>query len=187
MKKTYQQAFMKVRYITPFALDKNIGREYNQVISELPEDCYVVLRDGDTMFLTPDWGKQIEEIILANPEYDLITCMTNRIGNKDQCFHEMFDEEIIGSHIIIGRYLSKSVKRTTVIPHTICPGMLMIFHKSLWNEIKFKENTIFFDKRFSEAVLKSGKKIGLAKGLYLLHLYRWGQEKPTNYIKHLQK
>lgn len=177
---------MKIRYITPFASDKNIGREYNQVISELPDDCYVVLRDGDTMFLTHDWGKQIEEIILTNPEYDLITCMTNRIGNDKQCEEYMFNETNLDDHFYQAG-VSRNINKTEVIPHTICPGMLMIFHKSLWNEIKFKENTIFFDKRFSEAVIKSGKKIGLAKGLYLLHLYRWGQEKPTNYIKHLQK
>lgn len=175
---------MKIRYITPFALDKNIGREYNQVISELPEDCYIVIRDGDTMFLTPDWGKQIEEIIKNNPEYSLITCMTNRIGNDKQRVTGMFYEFDLNKHHQEAVSRSKSL-RTEVIPHTIAPGMLMIFHKSLWNEIKFQERTIFFDKRFSEKVLKSGRKIGLATGLYLLHLYRWGQEKPKDYIKHL--
>lgn len=176
---------MKIRYITPFATDLNIGREYNKVISELPEDCYVVLRDGDTMFLTSDWGKQIEEIILANPEYDLITCMTNRIGIESQCVRHMFNEERIGHHVSTAK-ISAFSARTLVEPHTICPGMLMIFHKSLWNEIKFVENSIFFDKRFSEEVLKSGRKIGLAKGLYLLHLYRWGSENPKSSTKHLR-
>lgn len=176
---------MKIRYITPFALDKNIGKAYNEAISELPDDCYVVLRDGDTMFLTPDWGKQIEEIIKNNPEYSLITCMTNRIGNDKQSYSGMFNEKNLDMHFKLAMFESKSIKRTEVIPHTICPGMLMIFHKSLWNEIKFQERTIFFDKRFSEKVLKSGRKIGLATGLYLLHLYRWGQEKPKDYIKHL--
>lgn len=176
---------MKIRYITPFALDKNIGREYNQVISELPDDCYIVIRDGDTMFLTPDWGKQIEEIILANPEYDLITCMTNRIGNVFHTVPNMFDVEEISKHINLANHMNDFWK-AKVTETNICPGMLMIFHKSLWNEIKFHECTIFFDKRFSETALRKGKKIGIAKGLYLLHLYRWGQEKPKDYIKHLQ-
>lgn len=177
---------MKLRFITPWSSDKNIGKSYNEAISELPEDCYVILRDGDTMFLTPDWGKQIEEIILANPEYDLITCMTNRIGNEKQSYSGMFEEKNLDMHFKLARFESKSTSRTTVIPHTICPGMLMIFHKSLWNEIKFVENSIYFDKRFSEAVIKSGRKIGVAKGLYLLHLYRWGQDNPKSSIKHLR-
>lgn len=175
---------MKIRYITPFAADKNIGKSYNEAISELSDDCFVCIRDGDTMFLTPDWGKQIEEIILANPDYSLITCMTNRIGNDKQSVNTMFHEFDLNKHHQEAVSRSKAL-RTEVIPHTICPGMLMIFHKSLWQEIKFEEKTIFFDKRFSEAVIKSGRKIGLATGLYLLHLYRWGQDKPKDYIKHL--
>lgn len=179
---------MEIRHITPFSTSLNIGGEYNKCISELPNDCWVVVRDGDTMFLTPDWGKQIEEIITANPDYDLITCMTNRIGIPDLCVKsQMFDEPDIRLHIDLALSASRGC-RTLVEPTHCAPGMLMIFHKSVWVKAGgFEENTIFFDKRFSKAVTKYGGKIGVARGLYILHLYRFGQTNPKEYRDHLIK
>lgn len=178
---------MEIRHITPFSTSLNIGGEYNKCISELPNDCYIALRDGDTMFLTPDWGKQIEEIITANPDYDLITSMTNRIGIPDLCMNKMFDDDRIGHHISCAKVLAFT-SRTIVEPTFLAPGMLMIFHKLVWVKAGgFEENTIFFDKRFSKAVTKYGGKIGVARGLYLFHLYRWGQDKPKEYREHLTK
>lgn len=177
---------MKIRYITPFALDKNIGKAYNEAISELPDDCFVVLRDGDTMFLTPEWGNQIEQIIKANQDYDVITCMTNRISLKDCLPDGQFIDEDIKGHILFAKNMWSwhqwGVKETTV-----APGMLMIFHKSTWAKHKFKENSIIFDRQFSNDVIRSGGKIGVAKGLYIFHLYRFGQENPQSYTKHLKK
>lgn len=181
---------MEIRHITPFSTSLNIGGEYNKCISELPNDCWVVLRDGDTMFLTPDWGKQIEEIITANPDYDLITCMTNRIGVADLCVPGMFGETDIQKHVDKATLIKAWDwdNRFKVEPTFLAPGMLMIFHKSVWVKAGgFEENTIFFDKRFSKAVSNYGGKIGVAKGLYLFHLYRWGQDKPKEYREHLIK
>jgi hypothetical protein len=59
-------------------------------------------------------------------------------------------------------------------------GLFMLFPKRLWNKHKFEEGSImikkgakqgFFDFWFSDYVLKTGR-IGLAKGLYIFHLYR---------------
>lgn len=177
---------MKLRFITPYSPSLNIGGEYNQCISELTDDCYVVLRDGDTMFLTPDWGKHIEEIISENPGYDLITCVTNRIGFKDLCVDGMFDCADIGLHLMKSMEINRYFRRE-VTPTPAAPGMLMIFHKSLWAKVGgFKENSIYFDKEFSRAVTKHGGKIGAARGLYLLHLYRFGQPNPREYKEHLK-
>lgn len=177
---------MKIRYITPFSVHKNIGRAYNEAISELPDDCYVCIRDGDTMFLTPDWGVLIEQIIKANPDYDVITCMTNRVGLKDCLLFGEFRECEISDHIWAAQRCwyenGTEVKQTSV-----APGMLMIFNKSVWLKHKFKENSIIFDRQFSESVTKSGGKIGVAKGLYIFHLYRWGSKNPQNNSYHLIK
>lgn len=175
---------MEIRYITPFANDKNIGRAYNQAISELPDDCFVVLRDGDTMFLAPEWGTQIETIIKDNPDYDVITCMTNRVGLKDCLLFGEFRECEISDHIWAAQICwyenGTEVKQTTV-----APGMLMIFHKSVWQKHKFKEKSIVFDRQFSAEVIVGGGKIGVAKGLYIFHLYRWGSNNPKSSINHL--
>lgn len=176
----------QIRYITPFALDKNIGKAYNEAISELPDDCFVVLRDGDTMFLTPYWGKQIECIIGMNPEFSLITCMTNRIGVRDCLLYGEFMDKPIEEQIKLA-YTCWVDHKTDVKQTLVAPGMLMIFHKSLWLKHKFRENSIIFDRQFSNDVIRGGGKIGVAKGLYIFHLYRFGQENPQSYTNHLKK
>lgn len=177
---------MKIRHIRPFSATKNIGAEYNQVISELPHDCYVCLTDGDVLFLTSEWGNQIEQIIKANPDYDLITCMTNRISLKDCLLYGEFMDKPIETQIELAEIAWKDHK-TDVKLTTVAPGMLMIFHKSLWLKHKFRENSIIFDRQFSNDVIRSGGKIGVAKGLYIFHLYRFGQSNPQSYTKHLRK
>lgn len=175
---------MIIHHIRPFATDKNIGKCYNKRISELPEDCYIALSDGDTMYLTSDWGVQIEQIIKDNPSYDVITCMTNRIANEAHCVPNMFDEDSILKHMFTALDLQITYG-SQCIDTDVAPGLLMIFHKSIWHKHKFKENSIIFDRLFSNSVIKAGGKIGLAKGLYLLHLYRYGKPNPKKYKKHL--
>jgi hypothetical protein len=176
---------MKLRFIEPWSSALNIGGSLNEIINKLPDDCYIVARDGDTMFLTPKYGNQIEQIIKANPQYDVITCMTNRIGIKEHCVAGMFDIESISAHITMALAIEYQHGTECIDTH-IAPGMLMIFHKSVWQKHKFEENSIFFDKIFSKKVIASGGKIGLAKGLYLLHLYRWNQDSPKTYREHLR-
>jgi hypothetical protein len=177
---------MKIHYLTPYSSSGNIGKAYNEAISDLPNDCYVCIRDGDTMFLAPDWGNQIEQIITDNPNYDLITCMTNRLGINDICVVGMFDEKDISKHIEVAQNRWET-RGTEVLDFDIAPGMLMIFHKSLWLKHKFVEKSIIFDKQFSQSVLKSGGKIGVATGLYIFHLYRMWSDKPKSDTKHLLK
>lgn len=185
---------MKIRYITPFSTERskqgypNIGKAYNEAISELPDDCYVCLRDGDTMFLTSDWGQQIHDIIEANQEYDLIGCMTNRVSVKDQLPMGRFsDVPDIGVHVGIAEMLRYDGE-TSVFPAKLIAGLCMIFHKSVWTKAGgFPENDITFDRVFCDKVLRKGGNIGIAKGLYVFHLYRWGSAKPQSDIKHLIK
>lgn len=185
---------MMIRYITPYSTERNklgypnIGGIYNKCISELPDDCFVCIRDGDTMFLTPDWGHHIKEIIDENKDFDLITCVTNRVGlNTHTCGEYFFNCTDISEHIDHCK-TRRTAFKNEVTKSNIAPGYFMIFHKSLWKKVGgFKENSITFDKIFSNKVLNSGGKIGIATGLYIFHLYRWGQENPEKSIKHLTK
>jgi hypothetical protein len=174
---------MKIRYITPFSFEKNIGKALNESIEELPDDCFVVCRDGDTLFMLPDWGMQIKEIIEANPDYHIIGCMTNRLSVPQQLAPGMFDESDIGKHIETAQTLQQY--RTEVVKSNIAAGLCMIFHKSVWQKCKFKENTVIFDRIFCIEASKNGFNIGIAKGLYLFHLYRWGKKNPEQYKDHL--
>lgn len=184
---------MNIFYITPYTSERNrhgfpnIGGAINSNISTLPDNCHICLRDGDTMFLTSDWGTQIEQIIEANPDYDLITCMTNRLGVKEQLINGQFTEGDISHQIEVAK-TSWQDHGTTVIPTRLAAGLCMIFHKSLWSKVGgFPEFDITFDRVFSQKVIKAGRKIGIAKGLYIFHLYRYQDKDPRNSIKHLTK
>src|SRR5690554_6891895 len=87
---------MTIHYIQPFALDRNIGREYNARISEL-SDGWICLRDHDTL-LFPGAGQLIPRIITDNPDYSLFTALTNRVGVHLHCVTGMFNEDSILSH-----------------------------------------------------------------------------------------
>jgi hypothetical protein len=176
---------IQIRFIQPFSQSKNIGQEYNQCISELPDDCFVVLRDQDTLPLRPDWGNQIYEVIKANPSFQIIGCMTNRLRAPYQLAAGVFSNDAdISNHIEIANQLwDEHSTLVTDVPGVA--GMCMIFHKSVWEQIKFEENSIFFDKQFCDKARKLGMNIGVARGVYLFHLYRWGKQDPFNYKEHL--
>lgn len=177
-----QPESIKVFYSTPARSDKNIGKAYNDFMETVPADAWVCLRDGDTMFTTPDWPQHIEAIIKENGnKFDLIGCMTNRLKGAHQLVEGMFECDSISNHLMTANKIrSNSVEAAKGIA-----GLCLIFKKSLWKKVKFAENSIYFDTVFSNAVIKNGGRIGVAKGLYLLHLYRYGQPDPTKYTKHL--
>lgn len=176
---------IQIRFIQPFSQSKNIGSEYNKCISELPDDCYICLRDQDTLPLRPDWGNQIYQVIQANPDFDIIGCMTNRLRAAYQLAAGQFSNDAdISNHIEIANKLWDN-HNTLVTDVPGVAGMCMIFHKYVWEQIKFEENSIFFDKSFCDKARRLGMKVGVAKGVYMFHLYRWGQVDPFSYKEHL--
>lgn len=174
---------MTIHYINPFALDKNIGKEYNSRIAEL-SDGWICLRDYDTL-LFPGSGNLIPRIIEANPEFELITALTNRVGVHLHCVKGMFNEDSILAHQNRAEEMAKRYD-TEIMETGIAPGFCMIFHKSLWERIGgFAENSVTFDRDFSYRAKKAGVRIGLALGLYIFHLYRYNSENPTKNFAHL--
>ena len=160
-------------HATPYRADKNIGRAYNEFIESLniPDDTWIVLRDGDTMFLTPDWGRQIEEVA-ATTHYDLLGCMTNRLRGQ----HQMplgFDTE--GDLFKMYEYSIQIEKRYwgKTEPAPGVAGLFFMFKKSLWKKVGgFEEGTIYTDTEFNKSVMAAGGNIGLMSGLFLVHGYR---------------
>lgn len=178
---------MKIWHLTPFRGDLNIGKAYNDFCAEVPEDDWICIRDMDTMFLLPDSGKLVEDIVRDNPGFDLIGCLTNRLRSNYQSVSHMFNNEHITEHIIFASN-QKEIYNTCVINvNSSIAGMFMLFPKKTWNNHKFIENNIFCDKWFSESILNAGGKLGIAQGLYIFHLYRWGSNRPFTDISHLHK
>lgn len=163
----------------------NIGGGLNRTIECLPDDCWVCVRDGDTMFLTHDWGERAEALVTTG--YDLIGCLTNRIGIPHHLPDGFFSN--IGS-ITVHKLIAEQhhdrgiwVKEIKTGP---IAGFFMLFPKKLWLDVGgFDEETIYFDSIFTERARAKGARIGVAQGLYIFHMYRWGSDDPRNDIQHL--
>lgn len=182
---------IKIHYITPYSIEKNFGKAINEQIALIPDGDWCCLLDGDCMFLTPDWGLQISDVVQKyHNKFQLIGCMTNRLGRKiqrveDSYFHEMD----------IMKHYEKAVELRDanygvvedITKKKRIAGMFMLFPKSLWNKVKFTENTERFDDLFSTAVLSKGGKLGLMKGLYIFHCYRLWSDHAGRDREHLIK
>lgn len=180
---------LKIFYSNPFSVDKNIGKAHNDFIKSLNanDDDWIVIQDGDMLYLTDDWGKRIEEALKKDGQnFGLIGCYTNRLRGKHQLHGNKFSYETdIKKHYEIA--LTYGGCGVQEIKEYIA-GFFMCFQYKTWKKIKFTENSLAFDSLFSMRVKELGLKIGLIRSLYVFHSYRlWADLEPWNEKKHLLK
>lgn len=179
-----------IYYFKPFDTKKRLGHIHNKYCKLVPNaNDYICLLDPDTMFLHPHQQAWIEEIVEKHGDkWDLLGCMTNRVGVTNQLFEgkyrgsTTFKELNVFNHILNEKDCRKeldNIKETNLIA-----GFFMLFKRSLWDKIKFEQG-IDFDIKFCNAVKKSGGRIGIMQGVYLWHSYRLLSDNPTKYKKHL--
>jgi len=165
-----------IYYFVPYSLSKNIGQAYNQYMSLLPNDNdWGILMDGDTMFLTFDWGHAIAEVIKKLPDAGIITCYTNRVAkNKAQLYG--VDSTDILVHRVIAKKVNKESRGQYRKINQRVSGFLMAIKKKTWREVgKFPERAnqiLDVDGLFSTKILRANKGIYLMRGVYVLHYYR---------------
>jgi len=181
---------LKIFYSNPYALDKNIGKAYNEFVRSLnaKDDDWIVLQDGDILYLTHDWGKRIHDALsLDGDKFGLVSCYTNRLRGKHQLHGNEFsyDTDIKNHYDIALTYNREGIEETK---HYVA-GFFMAFKYKTWKAAKgFKENSAAFDSIFSVHVKELGLKIGLIRSLYVFHAYRiWSDKEPWNDNKHLFK
>jgi hypothetical protein len=181
-------------YISPYALDFRYGMEINKHIECLPDDAWICLTDQDVLFLTPNVGRIVSNVIIEHgDDTDLFTCQTNRLGNPARCYANGLtaqDSDIL-NHIKIARKLEREHGHECVeVKDRIVAGMFMLFHKSVWQDNPFDEHTIIyeinhhlssFDVRWTKGIKGSIKKI---LGIYVWHTYRMDGD--ARCTKHLE-
>lgn len=181
---------MNVWYSNPYSTEKNIGKALNEFCALIPDDDWICLQDGDIMYLTPDWGRQIDEVVKTHGnKFKLFGCVTNRLGRPSQRYQgEFSDNHDVKHHYEIAKQLESEhwSEVEDITKSKRVAGMFMLFPKSLWNKIKFKENRIDFDDCFCVDVLRAGGKLGLMKGLYVYHAYRIWANVPHRDRAHLK-
>jgi hypothetical protein len=165
----------------------DIGGGLNAAIEPLPDDAWICARDGDTLFLTPTWGKLVEQIVEQNgDDYAVIGCMTNRLRAPYQLHGGKLSEEAdIGVHVQIAQQRQQTYGASVQAVSGPVAGLCLIFRKATWARHPFVTRSIYFDQFFCDAARSNHGRVGVALGLYLFHLYRWGKPNPVGYVGHL--
>jgi hypothetical protein len=179
-----------IHYVVPWKTG-NIGGGINDAIAAIApgRNDWICVRDGDTMFLTSQWGRHIEQIVdkAMLESYELVGCMTNRLRAAYQLHLGYLDDDpAIGNHVQIANWRGNEFgANIEEIPTGPIAGMFMLFPRRVWEREPFAERSIYFDQEFTASVRRSGGKVGVALGLYLFHLYRWGKADPFGSKDHL--
>lgn len=169
----------------PFALDKDLGKAYNEACKDIPEGDYILLMDYDVLILTPETIQQLYKYIKLYPAAALLTCYTQRTANKFQLYPAgMTEVATLTYHIQIARKLEryKPQIRETLEPIS---GFFMLFSKAWWNKVKFPEGgkCLGVDTEFSRNILAAGGRILCMDTVYVWHTYRLMEG--MNYKLHL--
>ena len=175
-----------IHFIHPFALDKDLGKAYNDAVSLLPKTDHVCLMDYDAMFLHHEQIPRLYEYVKKYPDA-LLTAIPSRA--HEDC-RQRDDPNTnytglnMGTHVTRAElYLSDSGLFTKQI-NGVISGFLMLFPVS-W-DIRFPEGVgcLGVDNEFSRRVMKAGKKILLMESIYIWHTYRLGKDvKDTTHLR----
>jgi len=171
-----------IYYSTPYRTDKNIGKYYNDFMSLLGENDWACFVDGDTMFTTPFFGKQIEDCIKEDAVY---TAVTNRVGTSYQVIGDWNNNDL-EYHRKLGQTLSDTKYRDLkdITNESPLSGVLILLSKKLWKEVGgFSEGALGVDNSIHIRAREHSKKVYLMEGVYLLHYYRGGDRKKTDHLK----
>lgn len=173
--------------IIPYSTEKNLGKAYNEAMALVGDNDHVCFRDGDTCWLTPDYGVHLAEYVRLYPNA-ILTCWTNRINEKaEQQFkgNEIMAGDREGSdikyHISVANVIKVDLYKATPI-HGFVSGFCMVVPKSVWNNHKFAEKQVYEDRGpnnllgvdndFTNRVRAAGVPVLRMNGIYLWHTYR---------------
>jgi len=167
-----------IQYCIPWDSGKNIGECYHDTLYFAHKE-WVCFIDADTHpGMNPYFGKHLEEIIEANPEYSMLTCYTNRIGmpymkaphvddqNHDIAYHRRMYNNF------------RAIYHTDVMDITDdkpLSGVLMLVNVEDYVDTAptnpFSSGMRGIDNEFHFHMKKHGYKVGMMKGFYLYHWY----------------
>jgi len=170
-----------VHDIVPYSLDKNLGKAYNDAMALIPDGDHICFRDGDTCWLTPDYGIHLSEYVKMYPNV-ILTCWTNRIHEKsEQQMPVIRDNANMREHLVIAETQLSMLYGVTQLQGFVS-GFCMVVPKSIWVNHKFAEKQVYenrgpfnllgVDNDFTNRVRAAGVPVLRMDGLYLWHTYR---------------
>lgn len=165
---------MKVHFIIPFAIDKDLGRAYNEAMSLIPEGDTACIMDYDVLMLTPETPGIIRQYAEEHPDA-MLTCYTNRIHqlSKQNVYDIPLKSDRMCYHIELAKKIQQACTSVTELTENIS-GFLMVLPKSIWHKHKFKEGIgcLGVDTDYWKKLVSDGIKIFCMNRVYVWHTYR---------------
>jgi hypothetical protein len=170
---------MRVFIRTPYSLEKNLGKAYNEEMAMIPDGDAACFIDGDCMFLNSNYGTILHNY--ANEHQDsILTCWINRIHPlaTGQLFPGIADWTV--QQCLEQADKIKDLTCTTLLTGSVS-GTLMIVPKKIWDRYKFCEvntyrpsepNLLGCDNHYTNLVRGNGVKVKRMNGLLIYHQYR---------------
>jgi len=171
--------------ITPYNTDKNLGKAYNDAFRNTSDEVtHICFRDGDTCWLTPDYGVHLAEYVRLHPT-DVLTCWTNRINERAEqqvkqvnTLRKSYD---MRDHLMAGSGYRRFIYETTPL-RSFVSGFCMVVPRSVWVNHKFAEQQVYSDRGptnmlgvdndFTNRIRAAGIQVLRMDGLYIWHTYR---------------
>jgi len=167
--------------VIPYSTEKNLGKAYNEAMRLVGDDDHVCFRDGDTCWLTPDYGIHLAEYVRLYPNA-ILTCWTNRINERaEQQAPGWRDCPDMVTHLKIAETAKDNLYKVSTL-HGFVSGFCMVVPKKVWNDHKFAEQQVYEDRGphnllgvdndFTNRVRHAGVPVLRRDGLYIWHTYR---------------
>lgn len=171
--------------MTPFAIDGDLGRAYNECMALIPEDAWLLCMDHDMMLTTREWYRQVVEAIAFKPEAGAFVACTNRIAPPWQQVGDAENYDIAHHR----RFGTERLKVRTLLDITDTMGfggVLFALSKSAWQKVGgFVEGGMLcVDHRMHFALRAAGYRVYMLESLYVFHWRRaFGDNLPSTVVK----
>lgn len=157
-----------IRYVTPFAPDKNLAAAYNWEVKNANSE-YIAFCDRDIYFPYPFFGQQIQQIIEKHGEA-VYTCLTNRVNCDWQRI------EYTGSdrdHAWMADQLAteKGIEVTDHTCSSLMSGFFIVFPVKFWRNLPEDGRLLGIDNKIHEMAKDVGLRVLLMNGVYVWHYY----------------
>lgn len=175
-----------IHYAIAFDPNKNVGVAYNATMRLLGEDDWCCFVDGDSMFLNPYFGRQIEEYVNRHPECGIFTCKTNRVAAEYMLVGNWKSDDVV-YHKRLAQELSTDLSVTDITGFARdfpLSGVLMLISRKAWTEVGgFKETGMLgVDNDMHRRMRDHGFKVYMMNGVYVYHWYRGGNRQDTSHL-----
>lgn len=170
-----------IHTMMPFALDRNLGRAYNEAMALIGEEDWACFLDHDAIWTTREWYRQLVEAVEFVPEAGILTAVQSRGWQKWQWDGEANNHDM-AFHRRLGREKLQVRTLLDVTENSGIAGVVLCTSKRAWRTVGgFVDGMYCVDHAYHFACAAAGLRVYVVEGLYVYHWRRaFGDAPPAD-------